>query len=249
MRRFVTQDMYRQRALQKEQGSDSEANGYLASFVAEEMLLGEGPAAWQKMLTAYDRSETMFGVDKCLIDLPLDKCPDSKKGKLPYPAGLRQFLVEHGYMTDPDNYPVPSETALPIEQEPAPATVPAEPQAAATPPQLQRCVDVADTVRKLIYQRFAGRNVTSGETYDDVTLDNDETLEGYDAGIAKVTCAVGYTFVPRALIGRLAEDGNIGRAAMLGRLSRMRGGSLAGRLRYTVKPTATAGTSYIELMP
>ncbi len=249
MTHYVAQELFRQKAFAKQQ-DELKTNGYLAAFVADSMMLGQGDTAWRTMLADYEHDDNGFGIDKC-IDQPFEKCPDDKKGKLPFPAGLRQFLTEHGYMTDPDRFSVPTNATLPPPQ---PAAVPAAPPpqseaAPDTPPQLQRCVHVADTVRKLIYQQFAGRQAIADETFGDVTLDDDETLEGYDSGIAKATCAVGYSFSPRALIGRLAEDGNMIRAASLGRLSRMRGGTITGRVRYTVKPTATAGTDYIELLP
>ena len=249
MKHYIAQELFRQKAFAKQQ-DELKTNGYLAAFVADSLMLGQGDAAWRAMLADYEREDNGFGIDKCMIDQPLDKCPDDKKGKLPFPAGLRQFLIEHGYIKEPDRFSVPTDMALP----PQPAAVPAarppsnEP-ASDTPPQLQRCVHVAETVRKLIYQRFAGRQAAADETFSDVTLTDNETLEAYDLSIAKVTCAVDYTFSPRALIGRLAEDGNISRAASLGRLSRLRGGTVTGRVRYTVKPTATAGTDYIELLP
>lgn len=248
MTHFIAQELFRQKAFAKQQ-DELKTNGYLAAFVADSLLIGQGDAAWRTMLNDYERDDNGFGVDKCTIDVPLDKCPDNKKAKLPFPAGLRQFLTEHGYIKEPDRFFVPTDVALP-PQPPAPPAPPATSDATPdTPPQLQRCVHVAETVRKLIYQKFAGRQAAADETFADVTLGDDETLEAYDAGLAKVTCAVDFSFSPRALIGRLAEDGNIGRAAFLGRLSRLRGGTFTGRVRYTVKPTATAGTDYIELLP
>lgn len=248
MTHYIAQDLFRQKAFAKQE-DELKTNGYLAAYVADSMMLGQGEAAWKTMLADFEREDNGFGIEKCTIDQPLDKCPDAKKGKLPFPAGLRQFLAEHGYMKDPDRFSVPTEAVLPPQPEATPAPPPPSAAASDTPPQLQRCVHVAETVRKLIFEQFAGRRTATDETLSDVTLDNDETLEAYDSSIAKVTCAVDYSFSPRALIGRLAEDGNMGRAASLGRLSRLRGGTVSGRVRYTVKPTATAGTDYIELLP
>ena len=248
MEHYIAQDMFRQKAFAKQQ-DELKTNGYLAAFVADAMMLGQGDAAWGTMLADYEREDNGFGIDKCSTDQPLDKCPDDKKGKLPFPAGLRQFLTEHGYMKDPDRFSVPTASVLPQTQ---PAAVPIMPPSAAepdTPPQLQKCARVADTVRKLVYQQFAGRQTAAEDTVSDVVMDDDETLEAYDSGLAKATCAVGYSFNPRSLIGRLAEDGNMMRAASLGRLSRNHGGTITGRVRYTVKPTAKAGTDYIELLP
>ena len=244
LRRFIVQERYRQKANAKQQ-DELKTHGYLAAFVADSLMLGEGEEAWRAMLASYDRgdAEADFGIDKCSIDLPLSKCPDDKKVKMPFPEGLRQFLTEHGYMSDPNRFEVPLDTpqrtAMPVNPLPS----------SDMPPQLQRCSQVSDTVQKLIYQQFAGRKIGPGESVTDVSLQNDETLEGYDQNIGKATCAVSYSFAPRNLIGRLAEDGNIARAASLGRLSRGRGGTVTGRVRYTVKPTATAGSSFIELLP
>jgi hypothetical protein len=108
---------------------------------------------------------------------------------------------------------------------------------------------VAGTVRRLVYQTFAGRKMSPSESDDAVTVAGDATLEGYDSVLRKATCAVSYTITLRSLIGRVAEDGNIARAGSLGRLSRRVGGVISNRIKFTVKPTASAGTDYVELLP
>jgi hypothetical protein len=113
---------------------------------------------------------------------------------------------------------------------------------------LQRCANVSDLVRKLIYQTFAGRNVRNGESYDSVSLENDTTFEEFDPTTDKVTCAVTYEITLRPLIDRLAEEGNFRRAESLMRLSRRSSGLVSTRVRYTVKPTATSGTVFVELL-
>ena len=171
MAHYIAQDMFCQKAFAKRE-DELKTNGYLAAFVADSMMLGQGDSAWRTMLADYEREDNGFGLDKCMIDRPLNKCPDDKKGKLPFPAGLRQFLAEHGYMKDPDRFAVPTETALPPAQlaaiPAAPPPVRAEPEA---PPQLQKCARVAETLRKLIYQQFAGRQAEVNETVSDVVLD------------------------------------------------------------------------------
>jgi len=78
---------------------------------------------------------------------------------------------------------------------------------------------------------------------------DDATLEGIDNSISKLTCAVTYEVRLRRIIGQLAEAGEIGRAALLDRLARRSGAVLTQRVKFTVKPTATPGVTYIELLP
>jgi len=54
---------------------DEEVNGFLAGYVAEKILLGEGKGAWALMLNHYDKASD-WGLDVC--DKPLDtdgNCP------------------------------------------------------------------------------------------------------------------------------------------------------------------------------
>lgn len=224
------------------EGEDTwHTNGFLSGWVASSILVGRGDSAWSKMLSNYDH-QSDFATEKCTVNLPVEKCPEDKKQKLAFPFALRQFLVEHGYISDVSRYPVP------YEIEPV---APTQPTAAASPPvndRLKTCADHSDFVRKLIYQTFAGRNVHSGETYDSVSMHQDTTLEDFDANTQKITCAVSYDIALKPLIGRLAEDGNFARAETLNRLGRRSGGVVSARIRYTVKPTATPGTVFVELM-
>ena len=117
------------------------------------------------------------------------------------------------------------------------------------PPALQQCVDSSDTARKLIYQNFVGRRLQPGESYDLVTLEGDTTLEANDVGIGRVVCAVTYDLNLKSLVGQLAENGEFKRAEALGRLMRRNGATASTRARYSVKPTATPGETFIELLP
>ena len=84
------------------------SNGFLAAWVAESIMVGQGRSAWTKMLAGYDHHSD-FGPDKCLVAQPLEKCPDAKRVKLAFPFALRAFLVEHGYIENASAYPVPYE--------------------------------------------------------------------------------------------------------------------------------------------
>jgi hypothetical protein len=75
---------------------DEEVNGFLAGYVAEKILLGEGKEAWALMLDHYDKTSD-WGLDVC--DKPLDadgNCP-GKSERLTFPAALERMLNENGY--------------------------------------------------------------------------------------------------------------------------------------------------------
>jgi serine protease Do len=84
------------------------ANGFLAGWVASSILTGRGDSAWTKMLAGYDH-QSDFATEKCTSGGPLEKCPDSKKIKLAFPAALKQFLVAQKYISDGAAYRVPYE--------------------------------------------------------------------------------------------------------------------------------------------
>ncbi len=64
-------------------------NGFLAAWVATKALLGEGPAAWAKMLKNFDDAA--------------DWQPDHAT----FPDALRAKLLDRGYIHDPSLYPSP----------------------------------------------------------------------------------------------------------------------------------------------
>ncbi len=244
LRHRVLQDLY---AHEFWAGSSGEADtrqshGFLAGWVADAILAGRGEQAWATMLATYSREDSMFGPETCSIDRPIATCPDDKKVMMPFPDGLRLFLTEHGYIVDPSRFAVPGD-AKPVRAVSGEASTPD------MPPQLQTCSNAGGTVRKLVYQTFAGRKLLPDEATDAVTLQDDTTLEAYDPVLRRVTCAVTYDIVLRPLIGRLAKDGDLARAETLSRMSRRSGGKASSRVRYTVKPTATPGSEYVELMP
>ena len=80
-----------------EEGND--VNGFLAGYVGEKILLGEGKAAWDLMLAYYDR-ESDWGLEIC--DKPLNEdgeCPDETV-RLTFPDALERMLNESGYKVE-----------------------------------------------------------------------------------------------------------------------------------------------------
>lgn len=80
-----------------EEGSD--VNGFLAGYVGEKILLGEGKQGWDLMLAHYDR-ESDWGLEIC--DKPLDEngeCPVETL-KLTFPDALERMLKENGYKVE-----------------------------------------------------------------------------------------------------------------------------------------------------
>jgi hypothetical protein len=78
---------------------DDDDNGFLAGYVAEKSLLGEGKEAWALMLAHYDRASD-WGLDVC--DQPLNEageCP-GKAQRLTFPDALERMLKEDGYSVE-----------------------------------------------------------------------------------------------------------------------------------------------------
>lgn len=73
-----------------------DANGFLAGYVAQKILLGEGNEAWRFMLKYYDR-ETDWGLEACTVRKNNWQCPPGKTVKLSFPEALRRFLNGRGY--------------------------------------------------------------------------------------------------------------------------------------------------------
>ena len=78
---------------------EEEVNGFLAGYVGEKILLGEGKAAWDLMLTYYDKTSD-WGLETC--DKPFDangECP-GETIKLTFPDALERMLKENGYKVE-----------------------------------------------------------------------------------------------------------------------------------------------------
>jgi serine protease Do len=71
-------------------------NGFLAGWVAQNILVGRGDAAWARMLQLYDRNDE-WTHEVCTVALPLNKCPENKRRKIDFPTALRRHLDENGY--------------------------------------------------------------------------------------------------------------------------------------------------------
>ena len=75
---------------------DTDANGFLAGYVAQKILLGEGAQAWKFMVKQYDRKND-WGLEKCSLKVNgKGECP-GRKVKLSYPDALKRFLNMNGY--------------------------------------------------------------------------------------------------------------------------------------------------------
>jgi hypothetical protein len=79
--------------------SDDDVNGFLAGYVGEKILLGEGKQAWDLMLANYDK-ESDWGLENCTK--PLDEngeCPGEMVA-LTFPEALEHMLKENGYKVE-----------------------------------------------------------------------------------------------------------------------------------------------------
>jgi len=78
---------------------DDDVNGFLAGYVGEKILLGEGKQAWDLMLEYYDKASD-WGLEVC--EQPLDEdgeCP-VQQVKLTFPDALERMLNENGYKVE-----------------------------------------------------------------------------------------------------------------------------------------------------
>jgi hypothetical protein len=81
---------------QLEEGLDlrQAENGFLAGWVAQKIIVGEGKEAWADMLMAYDKED-----DWGLLFCPdgTTECADEQRVLRPFPDVLKDFLIERGY--------------------------------------------------------------------------------------------------------------------------------------------------------
>jgi hypothetical protein len=94
------QEYLRQNLLMDELNASPERwndNGFLAGWVAEKTLLGEGQDAWNRMLGLYDRA-SQWVYKACAVPLPLGQCSENQQRATDFPTALRAHLLEHGYM-------------------------------------------------------------------------------------------------------------------------------------------------------
>lgn len=78
---------------------EDDVNGFLAGYVGEKILLGEGRSAWELMLNYYDKGSD-WGLETC--DQPLNEngeCP-GETAVLTFPDALEHMLKENGYKVE-----------------------------------------------------------------------------------------------------------------------------------------------------
>jgi len=78
---------------------DEDVNGFLAGYVGEKILLGEGKPAWELMLAHYDK-DSDWGLETC--PQPVNdkgECP-VKTELLTFPDALERMLNENGYKVE-----------------------------------------------------------------------------------------------------------------------------------------------------
>ncbi len=83
-------------------------NGFLAGWVAHNILVGNGPEAWRRMLDLYNRNSE-WDLSVCTVDTKGDPCPEYAKRNRDFPTALREHLAENGYLgvaAVPDRAPV-----------------------------------------------------------------------------------------------------------------------------------------------
>jgi serine protease Do len=82
-----------------ESGADAETwkdSGFLAGWVAQKALLGERSAAIEKARTSFRKGDTPE-FEVCLVNQPVDKCPEKQKKLISFADALGQFLDKNGY--------------------------------------------------------------------------------------------------------------------------------------------------------
>jgi hypothetical protein len=78
---------------------EDDVNGFLAGYVGEKTLLGEGSQAWKLMLAYYDKGSD-WGLETC--DQPLNEDGEctGQEIKLSFPDALEHMLKENGYKVE-----------------------------------------------------------------------------------------------------------------------------------------------------
>lgn len=75
------------------------SNGACASYVATAARVGRFEQAWTAMLQAYDRDADWPFPVECRVEAAVDQCPENQRIET-YPDALRQFLIDHGYISE-----------------------------------------------------------------------------------------------------------------------------------------------------
>ena len=78
---------------------DDDVNGFLAGYVGEKILLGDGKQAWELMLAYYDKASD-WGLETCSQPLNEDGACPGEKIQLTFPDALERMLNENGYKVE-----------------------------------------------------------------------------------------------------------------------------------------------------
>jgi hypothetical protein len=99
-KRRITQDLAGKEFLAGLNPELWNSNGFLAPWVATKILLGEGEAAWQKMLANHEK-DNGFGPQVCTTGEPVESCAPENMKPVPFPEALAAFLKDNGYTPVP----------------------------------------------------------------------------------------------------------------------------------------------------
>jgi hypothetical protein len=77
-------------------GEKWKSPGYLAGWVAEKALLGEGAAAFKDVEAHWDRAADE-GEEICTTGQDIDSCPKASRVVMKFPDRLKLFLQQNGY--------------------------------------------------------------------------------------------------------------------------------------------------------
>jgi hypothetical protein len=78
---------------------EDDVNGFLAGYVGEKILLGDGKQAWELMLAYYDKASD-WGLETCNQPLNEDGACPGEKIELTFPDALERMLKENGYRVE-----------------------------------------------------------------------------------------------------------------------------------------------------
>lgn len=79
-----------------EAGEKWKSPGFLAGWVAEKAVLGEGAAAFKELETHWDRKGDE-GEEVCTTGQDIDACPKASRVVMKFPDRLKLFLQQNGY--------------------------------------------------------------------------------------------------------------------------------------------------------
>jgi hypothetical protein len=78
---------------------DEDVNGFLAGYVGQKILLGEGEQAWKIMLAYYDKASD-WGLETCNGKMDDEGNCSGKTVTLSFPEALERMLNENGYKVE-----------------------------------------------------------------------------------------------------------------------------------------------------